>query len=343
MTRLSTAVVICAYTLDRWDDLERSVASAAAQDPAPEEILLVVDHNGRLLERAAAELVPRHPALRVVPNTRKQGLSGARNTALALVGADLVVFLDDDAAADPGWLVRLQAPYRDADVIAVGGSAVPRWPDGAARPVTLPAADPTGWGELDWVVGCTYAGQPATTPRPVRNLMGCNMSFRRDVFTTVGGFGEHLGRVGKVPLGCEETELCIRAGNAFPGSRIVFEPGARVRHHVSTDRLTWGYLRRRCFAEGLSKAAVALIVGPDQALSTERSYATRVLPAGVLRELGRAVTGRRADPAASAAAIVVALAFTVLGYLRGRAARPDLLAEPAPQIPDHAARTGATG
>ena len=44
--------------------------------------------------------------------------------------------------------------------------------------------------------------------------MGCNMSFRREVFERIGGFAEEIGRIGKNPLGCEETELCIRARQA---------------------------------------------------------------------------------------------------------------------------------
>ena len=223
MGRPTAAVVICAYTLERWDDLRDAVLSAASQTPAPSELLLVVDHNELLLERARRDLVPLVGGLEVVPNSRKQGLSGARNTAVEHVRSDVVVFLDDDASATPGWLGLLLGHYDDPEVLAVGGSAAPRWPDGTSRPVTLPASGAEGRGELDWVVGCTYEGQP-TAARPVRNLMGCNMSFRRRVFAEVGGFDENLGRIGKTPLGCEETELCIRAHQRFPGATIVFEP-----------------------------------------------------------------------------------------------------------------------
>ena len=322
MTRPTTAVVVCAYTTRRWDDLELALRSAAGQQPAPDELWLVVDHNDVLETRARAELVAVLPELRVVANRRKQGLSGARNTALEEVGADVVVFLDDDAAAEPGWLAALTAPYDDAAVMAVGGVAKPAWPAGAGRPVTLPSSGPDDdWsvrGELDWVVGCTYTGQPGRQAH-VRNLMGCNMSFRRDVFAEVGGFSEDLGRVGTVPLGCEETELCIRATALFPQSSILMEPLARVRHRVSPDRLTWSYLRRRCYAEGVSKAAIAAMVGREGALSTERGYAGRVLPAGALRELRSAVVGGRGRRGlAGAAAIVGGLLVTAGGYLRGR-------------------------
>ena len=318
MTRVTAAVVVCAYTLDRWDDLTEALESAAQQ--APDELCLVVDHNDVLLHRARQELVRRLPRLAVIPNARARGLSGARNSGLEHVGSDVVVFLDDDAAAEPGWLERLLAPYADERVVAVGGSATPRWPTGHARPVTLPGPGPDGRGELDWVVGCTYTGQPASR-LPVRNLMGCNMSFRRATVAAVGGFAEHLGRVGKTPLGCEETELCIRARAVVPDARILFEPAARVRHHVSADRLEWRYLRSRCYAEGLSKAAVSRLVGQDQALHTERGYAARVLPAAVARELTTAVrgpSGSRARHLLGAGAVVLAFATTALGYVRGR-------------------------
>lgn len=307
----SATVVVCVYTERRWDDIVEAVASVAAQDVVALETLVVVDHNPALLARASRELT----GVRVLPNARRQGLSGARNTAVAEATGDVVVFLDDDARARPGWLRALLEPYEDATVKAVGGVAHPRWP--AARPSVLPGADPTdpdATGELDWIVGCTYTGQP-TEPAQVRNLMGCNMSLRREVFDRVGGFAEDIGRIGRNPLGCEETELCIRARQSYLRAgekiQILFEPRAVVDHRVSDDRVAWAYLRRRSWSEGLSKAAVAQLVGSDDALSTERGYVARILPAGVLREL------RQRRPV-SAAAIVTALTWTVAGYLRGR-------------------------
>jgi glucosyl-dolichyl phosphate glucuronosyltransferase len=309
----TATVVICVYTEKRWDDIVDAVGSVAAQDVPAAETILIVDHNAALLSRAQQEFGPR--GVRVLPNAHAQGLSGARNTAIAAASGAVVAFLDDDASARPGWLGALLDPYSDPTVIAVGGVAHPRWP--ARRPAVLPGAAPAdgdATGELDWIVGCTYTGQP-TEQAEVRNLMGCNMSFRREVFARVGGFAEDIGRIGKNPLGCEETELCIRARQAYTAAgekvRIVFEPRAAVDHRVSDDRVGWAYLCRRSWAEGLSKAAVSKLVGSDDALSTERSYVAKILPAAVVREL----RGRRVS---SAAAVVTALAFTSAGYARGK-------------------------
>jgi len=307
--------------MDRWDDLVAAVQSVLAGDHACEQIIVVIDHNDALLTRAQQHLPEAGSTVQVVANEHRQGLSGARNTAVALATEEVVAFLDDDATAAPSWLSRLLVHYEDPSVIGAGGSAVPVWPEAVtgSRPALLPAASPESRGEFDWVVGCTYQGQPESASR-VRNLMGCNMSFRRSVFDSIGGFSEDLGRVGKTPLGGEETEFCIRARRARPGAAIVFEPAAVVRHRVSADRVRWRYLLSRCYSEGLSKALVAGMVGQEAALESERSYVTHVLTRGVLREAYKAVRGQRAG-ATGAAAICAGLAVTTAGYLRGALSR----------------------
>lgn len=308
---LSASVVVCAYTDRRWPEIGQAVRGLAAQTSPPHEVLLVVDHNPQLAARARAEF----PAVTVLENSRRRGLSGARNTGVAAASGEVIAFLDDDATPRADWLENLLAPYRDPAVLAVGGAAHPLWPNGSGRPRWLPARVGAERGELDWIIGCTYAGQPLRRAE-TRNLMGCNMSFRREVFAEVGGFTEDIGRIGSIPLGCEETELCIRLRQRRADARIVFEPSAIVGHHVDDARTRAGYLRRRSWAEGVSKAAVAALVGADDALSTERAYLRRVLPAALLRQVSAAARGRR-GALAGAVAIVVSVLCTAAGYLRG--------------------------
>ena len=152
----------------------------------------------------------------------------------------------------------------------------------------------------------------------VRNLIGANMSFRRDVLTAAGRFRSGIGRIGTRPLGCEETELCIRAGRSRPGGIFVFEPRARVFHRVPPQRATYRYFGARCYAEGRSKAIVARLVGSHAALATERSYVLRTLSCAVARGLGDAFVRGDAGGLGRAAAVVAGLACTVAGYAAGR-------------------------
>jgi glycosyltransferase involved in cell wall biosynthesis len=303
------SVVICAYTEARWDDLLAAIASVHEQrDRVPLEIIVVIDHNPALLERMRAIATD----VRLTENVEARGLSGARNSGVLLATGDIVAFIDDDAMADPGWLEALVSAYDDPLVAGAGGAIRPLWE--MRRPAWWPP-------EFDWVVGCTYRGMPQRRAI-VRNVIGCNMSFRRELLQDLGGFAHGIGRIGTRPLGAEETEISIRLGRRWPDRRIVYEPRAAVDHRVPAGRSTFRYFRSRCYAEGLSKAVVSKLVGTSHALATERGYAVRTLGGGVLRELGRAIRGDRAG-LARASAIVVGLAVTTAGYVVGAvSARP---------------------
>src|SRR6476619_4813770 len=165
------------------------------------------------------------PQLHVVANRFAKGLSGARNTGVTEASGDVIAFLDDDATARDGWLEFFeQVVSGDSSIGGVGGRVEPNWD-----------ATPPGWlpPEFWWVVGCSYVGLPGEASE-VRNPIGANMAFSRAVFEKVGGFREEIGRIGTVPLGCEETELSIRAGVA--GFAIWYIPQAIVDHWIPAER-----------------------------------------------------------------------------------------------------------
>lgn len=312
-TRPSASVVICAYTAVRLTVLQSAASAVREQLRDGDELLVVVDHNEQLLETLVSALVPDGESVRVLVNDNPPGLSGARNAGIAEARGELVVFLDDDAVPRPGWLAQLIRAFAEPSVIGAGGVAAARWE--TRRPAWLPE-------EFLWVVGCSYRGL-SQAPAEIRNPIGANMAFRRSVIRQAGGFTDGLGRIGRVPLGCEETELSIRATRAS-GGRILQQPTAVVDHLVTTERMRVGYFLRRCWAEGISKAFVTMLAGSDAALASERRYTTRTLPAGLLVGLRDGLGGDRSG-FGRAAAILVGLAVTAAGFVRGsvtaRAAR----------------------
>jgi glycosyltransferase involved in cell wall biosynthesis len=298
----TVSVVICAYTLKRWNDLVAAVESARSEGPL--EVIVVADHNEELLARVRSEL----PGARAVANDGSRGLSGARNAGVAAARGEVIAFLDDDAVATPGWLDQLAACFVDPHVLGAGGAVEADWAE--RRPRWFPE-------EFDWVVGCSYRGLP-TVAAPVRNPIGANMAVRREVFATVGGFTSTLGRGGANTMGCEETDFFIRARLHVPSAVWLYEPRARVRHRVPRERATLRYFLDRCYGEGKSKALLARRVGRPDALSAERRYVLRVLPRGVIS--GIRAAGREQDQfgLARAGAILAGLAATAAGYGRGR-------------------------
>ncbi|MEZ4863312.1 MAG: glycosyltransferase [Caldilineaceae bacterium] len=301
---LTVSVIICAYTEERWDDLLAAVASVEEQTQPAQEIVVVIDHNPTLFARAQAQLTN----VMVIENTQPQGLSGARNSGIAAAQSEIIAFLDDDATAAPNWLAWLCHWLRDPKVMGAGGVVEPIWEGG--QPAWFPV-------EFNWVIGCSYRGLPRH-PQTIRNLFGGCMCIRREVFEAVGGFRIGIGRSDSRPLGCEETELCIRANQQWPDHQFLYEPRAWAYHRVPAKRSKWRYFRERCYAEGLSKALVSQTVGAKDGLAAERTYTMITLPLGVFRNLGDLILHSDVDGMARAGAIIGGLAFTVAGYLFGR-------------------------
>ena len=147
------------------------------------------------------------------------------------------------------------------------------------------------------------------------------MAFRREVLAAIGGFRSDLGRIGRRPVGAEETELGIRLIRDFPAARVVYVPGAAVRHAVPATRGTWRYFLERCFGEGISKATLGRIAGARGTFSTEWRYAGLTLPMGILRGFGAVIIRRDPMGIGRAIAIVVGLSMTVAGFAVGSVRR----------------------
>lgn len=301
---VDVSVVICAYTEERWHDLARAVESIQQQSAAPREIIVVVDHNTHLLERVRTHF----PGVVVIENSEPQGLSGARNSGIARAQGNYIAFLDDDAAAEPDWLARLSHCCQNPQVLGVGGAVEPEWLN--SRPAWFPE-------EFFWVIGCTYL-RSTGKPVAVRNPFGGCTCYRREVFEVVGGFKREIGRVGSRPMGCEETELCIRARQRWPEKVFLYEPGARIHHRIPAQRASWRYFRSRCYAEGLSKALVTRYVGSKDGLASERAYTLQTLPRAVIRGLMDGFLRLDLAGFLRAAAIISGLMMTIAGYQVGK-------------------------
>lgn len=306
---IDAAVIVCAYTLDRWSVLAEAIEGVRRQARPPSEIVLVIDGNEELLERASEAFTD----ICVVANSHNSGSSGARNTGYDVSRASALVFLDDDAVPDLNWLEELVGPLSERDVLGTGGLLTPVWE--ARRPDWLT-------DEFLWTVGCSYTGMPTSRSR-VRNVISANMAVRRSVFEHTGGFESALSRrateTGEVTGSAEETEFCIRALDRHPGCHWLYIPEARVRHHVPESRITWDYFRARCVLEGRSKAIMVKFTGSRTGLRSERAYVRSVIPRALVRELRGVARGHRRGPPAFAG-IIAGVGYTGSAYARARLA-----------------------
>ena len=314
VTALRADIVICTYTLARWDLLARSVESALTQRFTPQRVIIVVDHNHELLERCQHQwggaLSDSPVEIVVVANQFAGRLGSARNTALLYTRADIVAFLDDDAEAASDWLERLLAVYAThPGTVAVGGAPQPNY--GAPRPSWFPP-------ECDWVFGCHYRWLPDELA-PVRHLIGASMSVRRDAILAISGFhaDDH-----------DDMDLSHRIAHSFGPATVFYEPRAEVRHYVAPERLTWSYFWRRCFYVNRSKVGAFADMGDAGNIRAELGFVLSVL-LGLGPALVAALSGRPARLAQALVALA-AVALAGCGFVAGRVQlalgrRPEIL------------------
>jgi GT2 family glycosyltransferase len=312
--RLTAAVIVCASSAEREALLRDCVRSLIAGTRVPDEVLIVVDGNPALESSVVRWLPPGARLLR----TERRGASESRNVGLRAASSEVVVFVDDDAAVERGWLAALMQSFEESShVLGVGGAVLPRW---EADRRWLPE-------ELLWMVGCTYRGH-RDDPGPLRNPIGCNMAFRRRELVAVGGFASDFGKRGNALVSCDETELGLRLTQAHGRGRIQYVPSARVHHFVPASRIGWKVLALRCTSEGLSKGRLQQVY-PGAALSEERSYVRRLVAEAMPRLFLAGLRRRDLSSLQGAVAILASLLVTAAAFVVGtvstpRRAAPDL-------------------
>ena len=246
--QIAATVAIC--TANRVDLLAGTLAALLpALDPRHSEIVVVdngsSDDTPRLLVETAASAAAggRPPGFFRFVREERAGLSAARNRAVREASGELLLFLDDDALPQPGWLEAYLQAFRDPRVGAAGGpveplfdGALPAWLDGRFLPYL------SAWDRGREVVPLFYNELPR----------GANMGFRRATFAVYGDFLEQLGRKGDSLRSCEEIEYCLRLERG--GEEILYLPSAGVRHHVGTQRLSVAWMEARFAAQGFSEA-----------------------------------------------------------------------------------------
>ncbi|WP_254862291.1 glucosyl-dolichyl phosphate glucuronosyltransferase [Halovivax gelatinilyticus] len=254
---MEVSVVICTYTLDRYDAFVESVDSVLSQTYDTVEVVIVVDGCPETYERVEADFGG-HSDVIVHNNETNRGVSFSRTVGAELASGEVVAFIDDDAVAERDWVKRLVRTYEETDAVAVGGRMVGDWL--AGRPWYLPKP-------FDWVVGVTYPGF-ADPGEEVRNTFESNLSFRRDVFLELGGFNPALGPDADSYSHSEGAEIGVRLQAKF-GKGVVYEPDAVVEHKIFEYRTSIRWLLRRAFEQGRSKRTMATAVGGS---SVESSY-----------------------------------------------------------------------
>jgi GT2 family glycosyltransferase len=223
------AIIIVTYNVR--DDLDRCLASLAAQPAATRHEVVVVDNGSS--DGTQAMVSSKWPAVRTISLGRNVGFAAANNAgirATAQGGSPWVLLLNPDTIVPEGAIDRLVTRAEAVPDVAVAG---PRLVDAEGRPEL-------SWG---WMPG------PGSEARQKRLLAACARNARWAVAevsrrTSVESFPDWVSgacllarraeaeRVGLLDeryfMYLEDADFC--AGIRALGKRVLFTPAATVTH-----------------------------------------------------------------------------------------------------------------
>jgi GT2 family glycosyltransferase len=270
-------------TRARPDYLGVALASIVPQAAvAGADVLVVDDSHPTEQMRALAE---RYDA-RYEPHPRPLGLNAARNLGVERSTGELVVFVDDDVRARPGWLAALlDAARRHPDVEVFTGPITARLDGPAPRT-------------------CGRERPPITTldlgpsDSDARFGWGANLAIRRRALERVGPFDLSLADGG------DEQEWQERLRAADPDARVLYVAEAGVEHRRAGDDARLRSLARAAWVRGAAARrfdarrgrAPSLAAEADTLLRSIGHVVRRACPAGLTmaaHSAGRLATGVR--------------------------------------------------
>jgi GT2 family glycosyltransferase len=203
-------------THQRRASLERALRSLTAQSLEPHEYEIIVAIDGST--DGTRELVAAMERVRSVWQPRG-GRASACNAGLRLASAPIVVLLDDDMEATPGFLAAHLAVHDGAPGLGVVG-AVPIRTDASSTAVTRYIAGKFN-GHLGNLAAPGYVFG-------LRDFYSGNFSVAREAMAAVGGFDEAFAVYGN-----EDLDLSLRLRAI--GVRLVFSADAIAYQHYEKD------------------------------------------------------------------------------------------------------------
>lgn len=239
------SVVVCTYK--RNQSLEDALMSLARQTASKQdfEVIVVDNYPGDSGLDEIIERVRKTGFSRVVDCLRLVhcpvlGLSYARNAGIAEARGDIILFLDDDAVADPDIVQQYLAAFESKkDMGLIGGHITLK------RPETINMVWKEGW-ERYWSQFITGYRELTEVTQWWEFPWGANWCARRKALLQIGGFRGRYGRHGNDFSGGEE----IIAASLMQqlGYSIGILPQAHVLHQVDPSRFTLEHLRKTIFA-----------------------------------------------------------------------------------------------
>jgi glycosyltransferase involved in cell wall biosynthesis len=234
------SVVIC--TRNRCDKLVnvlRSLETLNASDGLQWEVLIVDNGSTDSTAEVCMPFVKGSSGNYRYLYEGKKGKSHALNNGISEARGDILAFTDDDCIVDRTWLAAIAREYSMDPELAVLGGRVELY-NKHDKPKSIIT--------FTEQINLSASLEMLLTP----TIIGANVSYRKDVISSIGEFDVRLGPGSGLGASCEDTDYLYRAYRK--GFKIIYFPNVIVYHdhgrrsEAEIDALDYRYMvGRRAF------------------------------------------------------------------------------------------------
>lgn len=223
------SIVICCYnsegiiaeTLDYLQKQETKVKW---------EVVLVNNASTDQTSRVALQKWGLKPITNLeIVNEPEPGLAHARKAGIAKAQYDIVSFVDDDNFVPPNWITEVSSVFQNPEIGILGVHAVGQFDN-----------PPPAWYQTHKLAFAT--GEMYDFSGDVSDLggvYGAGMSIRKRIYDELAAKKWKpllTGRLGKVQMGGEDSEICFAA--RLLGYKIYYKHDLLIQHYIKGDRLS---------------------------------------------------------------------------------------------------------
>jgi glycosyltransferase involved in cell wall biosynthesis len=229
------SIIITTYNREKYIGV--CMNALTKQDYPRDRYEIIVVDDGSVDK--TSDVVLKYP-VKLIRHEKNLGIPYGRNTGLKNAKGEIIAITDDDCIADKKWLKNLIEPYKNTEIIGVGGIVLPY----SCNHITEKYMFETGYGNpapIDFgksknplyrfLIYLKDMFKPVAMQGgiiQVQNIYTGNASFRKKDLEHIGGFDEKLKT-------SEDTDVCTRLNMKFRNKKIVFTNKSIIlhKHHTS--------------------------------------------------------------------------------------------------------------
>ena len=238
------SIAVCTY--NRSDVLSNCLESLSNQSASTElfEVLIIDNNSTDDTKKIAENFCAKHVNFRYIFE-EKQGLSQARNRAIAEAQGKYLAYIDDDAIADKDWVKNILAVIKtDSSMVAFGGPIYPWYNKEKPK-----------WFKDEFVTYSYWEQHFQLTEKNCPfGLCGSNMIFKKEILNKYNCFSAEYGMNGdKIAFGEESLLFNKMLKNK---ENIQYFPEIFVYHLVSDKSYSLKEAFKRSIQNGKAIAQI---------------------------------------------------------------------------------------